>query len=140
MEIAKMKLCDLIDKMDLDTPVVIEYRFNLLPYDSVQELLNDCLLYEEIKGGYTDKMSFCFVVSNQKRDTEIRDGKTVVTRRITGISKLYDVSAVSVPANDSTSISARGFADGVIAELTAERLCAADMMRKKLALKLKMEA
>lgn len=96
-------------------------------------------LYEEIKGGYTDKMSFCFVVSDQKREIEIKDGKTVVTRRITGISKLYDVSAVSVPANDSTSISARSFADGVIAELAAERLLAADMMRKRLALKLKIQ-
>lgn len=96
-------------------------------------------LYEEIKGGYTDKMSFCFVVSDAKRDTEMRDGKTVVTRRITGIKKLYDVSAVSIPANDSTAISARALCDGVIAELEAERLSALDIARRKLAIKLKME-
>lgn len=95
-------------------------------------------LYEEIKGGYTDRMSFAFVVSDQKRDVEMINGVTVVTRRITGIRKLYDVSAVSVPANDSTSISARSWCDGVIAELEAERLSALNIRRQKLALKLKL--
>ena len=91
---------------------------------------------EEIKGGYTDRMSFAFVVSDQKRETEMIGGKTVITRRITGISKLYDVSAVSMPANDSTSISARSFVDGVIAELEAERLHALKIARMQLKLKL----
>lgn len=94
-------------------------------------------LYEEIKGGYTDKMSFAFVVSDQKRDIELIDGRTVVTRRITGIRKLYDVSAVSMPANESTSISARSWCDGVIAELEAERLSALEASRRKLAIKIK---
>lgn len=95
-------------------------------------------LYEEIKGGYTDKMSFAFTVSDQKRDIELIDGRTVVTRRITGIRKLYDVSAVSMPANESTSISARSWCDGVIAELEAERLSALEASRRKLALKIKL--
>lgn len=94
-------------------------------------------LYQEIKGGYTDKMSFAFIVSDDKRDTETIDGKTVVTRRITGIRKLYDVSAVSMPANDTTSINARSWCDGVIAELEAERLSALEESRRKLALKIK---
>lgn len=94
-------------------------------------------LYEEIKGGYTDKMSFAFTVSDQKRDIELIDGRTVITRRITGIRKLYDVSAVSMPANESTSISARSWCDGVIAELEAERLSALEASRRKLALRIK---
>lgn len=95
-------------------------------------------LYEEIKGGYTDKMSFAFTVSDQKRDIEMIDGRTVITRRIKGIRKLYDVSAVSMPANESTSISARSWCDGVIAELEAERLSALEASRRKLALKIKL--
>ncbi len=95
-------------------------------------------LYEEIKGGYTDRMSFAFVVSDQKRESEMINGKTVVTRRITGIRKLYDVSAVSMPANDSTSISARSWCDGEIARLEAERLSALEYSRRKLALKIKL--
>lgn len=81
-------------------------------------------LYQEIKGGYTDKMSFAFVVAEDKRET-LRDhetGKVTVVRTITKIKKLYDVSAVSIPANGMTSISARRFADGVISQIKAERL------------------
>ena len=95
-------------------------------------------LYQEIKGGYTDRMSFAFTVSDDKRERETIDGKIVVTRRILGFRKLYDVSAVSTPANNSTSISARSFVDGVIAELEAERLSALEYSRRKLALKIKL--
>ena len=94
-------------------------------------------LYQEIKGGYTDKMSFAFVVSNDKREQEKVDGKVIVTRRITGIRKLYDVSAVSMPANDTTSINARSWCDGEIARLEAERLSALEERKRKLALKIR---
>lgn len=90
-------------------------------------------LYQEIKGGYTDKMSFGFVVGEDKRETTIdhENEVEIVTRTITKITKLYDVSAVSIPANDTTSISARRFADGVISEIKAERL---ERAKKKLKL------
>lgn len=79
-------------------------------------------LYEEIRGGYTDKMSFGFTVAKDERKVE-RDqenNKTTVYRTITKIKKLYDVSAVSLPANDATEISARSLGEGVIAEITEE--------------------
>lgn len=79
-------------------------------------------LYEEIKGGYTDKMSFGFTVRRDKREEHMEDGKTILTRTITDIGKLYDVSAVSIPANDATSISVRTFVNGEIERLKAERL------------------
>lgn len=81
-------------------------------------------LYQEIKGGYTDKMSFGFTVAEDQRVSTVDSEKNVetVTRTITKIKKLYDVSAVSIPANDGTSISARRTADGVIEQIKAERL------------------
>lgn len=82
-------------------------------------------LYEEIAGGYTDKMSFGFTVNNDEQArSEAEDGRVDVLRTITGIAKLYDVSAVSIPANDGTSIgvSTRSEIDGVIEEVRAERL------------------
>lgn len=81
-------------------------------------------LYQEIKGGYTDKMSFGFTVAEDQRVSTVDNEKNVetVTRTITKIKKLYDVSAVSIPANDGTSISARRTADGVIEQIKAERL------------------
>ena len=79
-------------------------------------------VYEEINGGYTTKMSFGFRVLEDKREiTENREEGTVtVLRTITKIEKLYDVSAVSLPANDATSISARNYSEGVIAEIAEE--------------------
>ena len=41
-------------------------------------------------------------------------------RTITKIGKLFDVSAVSLPANDATEISARNVGDGLIAEVLKE--------------------
>ena len=82
-------------------------------------------LYEEIRGGYTDKMSFGFIVSaDEELRTKDEDGRVDILRTITGISKLFDVSAVSIPANNGTSIgvSTRSRIDGVIEEVRAERL------------------
>lgn len=89
-------------------------------------------LYQEIKGRYTDKMSFGFVVAEDERVSTVDHENEVetVTRTITKIKKLYDVSAVSIPANDMTSISARRYADGVIGEIKAERLERANKIKK----------
>jgi HK97 family phage prohead protease len=81
-------------------------------------------LFEEIKGGYTNKMSFGFTVASDEteRTEETVDNvlRVKVLRTITGIKKLYDVSAVSLPANDQTSISARAYSDGVSEAVLAE--------------------
>lgn len=84
-------------------------------------------LYEEIKGGYTDKMSFGFTVDGDEVEEQREKGKrTVYLRTITRIGKLYDVSAVSIPANDGTEISARSLIDGLIEKDKAERLIEAE--------------
>ena len=78
-------------------------------------------LFEEIQGGYTNKMSFGFTVTGEeKKTTRDADGHITVLRTITKIGKLYDVSAVSLPANDATEISARNIGDGLIAEVLEE--------------------
>ena len=84
-------------------------------------------VYEEIKGGYTNKMSMGFKV-DRSADVWTREqleNKTIETRRINSISKLYDVSAVSIPANGNTSIEARSIdelVNGAIDKIRAERL------------------
>ena len=78
-------------------------------------------LFEEIRGGYTNKMSFGLTVAADERiTTKDEDGHMTVLRTITKIGKLYDVSAVSLPANDATEISARNIGDGLIAEAMKE--------------------
>ena len=92
-------------------------------------------LFEEIRGGYTNKMSFGFTVDGEDTvDTKDTDGKALTVRTITSVRKLYDVSAVSLPANDATSISVRSLTDGEIERIRAERLEAEalELRRRKL--------
>lgn len=95
-------------------------------------------LFEEIRGGYTDKMSFGFTVSSQEKTETRDDDKKIRTilRTITGIKKLWDVSAVSIPANDGTEISARSYCDGVIAELQEEFRKAEKIKKQKQRIKI----
>ena len=82
-------------------------------------------LYEEIKGGYIDKMSFAFTVNTDEynRDTH--------TRRITGIKRLYDVAAVDMPAYDTTSIQARSFFEAEAERERAEARNALELAKSK---------
>lgn len=83
-------------------------------------------LYEEIKGGYIDRMSFRFITRESAYDNENH------MRTIRKIKKLYDVSAVDIPAYDKTSISARSFFEAE-AEQERKALDSAEL-RKKLIL------
>lgn len=95
-------------------------------------------LYQEIKGGYTTQMSYGYKVKTDEwTESTLEDGRNLEMRTITAISKVYDVSAVSIPANDATSISVRNLSNGVIDEIKAERLKALELERRKLQTKLK---
>ena len=96
-------------------------------------------ILEEIRGGYLTKMSHGFRSGKDKREViEDRENKRVdVHRTILSVSKEYDVSVVSLPANDATSISARNVSEGVIAEVKEERLAyeARERMKNQIAIK-----
>ena len=62
-------------------------------------------LYQDIEAGMINKMSWGFTVAEESYDRQTH------TRTIIRIKKVYDVSAVSIPANSGTEISARAFAD-----------------------------
>ena len=97
-------------------------------------------LYEEIAGGYTNKMSFGFTVdADDIVDTKDDDGNVVTTRTIKSVRKLYDVSAVSLPANDATSISVRSLTDGEIERIQAVRLEAEKLELRRRKIKAKAE-
>lgn len=73
-------------------------------------------LYEAIAAGLVDRMSWAFTVAEEIWDND-NDLRT-----ITKVKKVFDVSAVSIAANDATAISARSFADGVMGERKAQEL------------------
>lgn len=88
-------------------------------------------LYEDIKAGMVTKMSWRFTVGDYEYDPDTR----TITHHT--IKKVWDVSAVSLPANDQTEINARSFGDGVIAE-TARREAELDESRRRLGLRIKL--
>ena len=91
-------------------------------------------VWDAIDKGLIDRMSFAFTVTEDEyQESEQTNGDMIILRTIKKIGRLYDVSAVSFPANEQTSISARSKFDGVIKELEAERLHALEIkeMRTK---------
>lgn len=94
-------------------------------------------VFEDIDAGLYDRMSFAFTVTKDSYAEEERDDGTVIlTRSILEVGKLYDVSAVSFPANPNTDISARSkeAIDGEIKRFEAERLHEKELTEKRTAL------
>lgn len=89
-------------------------------------------LYADIQEGMVTKMSWRFRVGECYWDAATN---TIVHRTV---KKIYDVSAVSIPANDNTEINARSWADGVI-DLAARSEAELDERRRKLRLKIKVQ-
>ena len=94
---------------------------------------NSRSMYEDIKAGLVSEMSFAFTVREDSWDNETH------TRTISKIKKVYDVSAVSIPANPNTDISARSYFEGVIEAEKAERLRAEQRARQIQKIKILME-
>lgn len=90
-------------------------------------------MHEDIAAGLVTKMSWAFTVQEDSYDRDTH------TRRILKIRKVYDVSAVSFPANPSTDISARSWLDGVIEAEKAERLAVQAAERRKQRLRVYLE-
>ena len=109
-------------------------------------------LYEEIRGGYTTKMSMGFTIAEMEKVERWENigetgEKLIIDITLTKIRKLYDVSAVSLPANPGTEIGARNsyltrsaYINGVIEDARKEiaKRREQDKKRKMLALKLKL--
>ena len=88
-------------------------------------------LYEEIKGGYIDRMSFRFSIREEAYDSQ---NHMWTVRRV---KRLYDVSAVDIPAYDDTSIEARK--NFLLEEQErSKREAAADLRMRKLKLRTKL--
>lgn len=64
-------------------------------------------LYKSIKNGLIDEMSFAFTVARDGDKWTYEDDYTKVTREITAIDTLYDVSVVDTGFYEKTSVYAR---------------------------------
>lgn len=95
-------------------------------------------MYEDIKAGMVDRMSWAFTVAEE--DVEEDELNRTTTFHIRRIKKVFDVSAVSRPADPNTEISARRAVDGAIEERRlreAQRAERVERKRRELALRAK---
>lgn len=84
--------------------------------------------YEEIAAGMITKMSWGFILGDYHYD---RESRTIVHK---SVKKIFDVSGVSIPANQNTEINARSWGDGVI-DLAARSEAELEDRRRRLRLK-----
>lgn len=83
-------------------------------------------LYDEIKSGLVTKMSWGFTVREESFD------KDTLTWTIRKINRVYDVSAVSIPANADTEIAARSRLDQLRTQQIIARQRAIDILNFKI--------
>ncbi|WP_182425815.1 HK97 family phage prohead protease [Dielma fastidiosa] len=86
-------------------------------------------VFAEIRDGYVTKMSFSFTIDEEKNE----QATTYDLRTITKVKRLHDVSAVSIPAYDDTSINARSLEE---AEKAAASKAEKELKRRRLLIRL----
>lgn len=70
--------------------------------------------FEEVDNGLVTRMSWAFTIGASEYDRDTH------TTTITRVKKIYDVSAVSLPADPNTEISVRNLLNGVIEQSRKE--------------------
>ena len=97
-------------------------------------------MYEDIKAGMVDRMSWAFTVAEE--DVEEDELNRTTTFHIRRIKKVFDVSAVSRPADPNTEISARRAVDGAIdaRKLREAQQAERELERKRMGLALRARA
>lgn len=84
-------------------------------------------LYEAIANGLIDRMSWGFTIAEDGWEWD----STTRTSTITKVSKVFDVSAVSMPADEDTEIHARSYLNGVIEQEQRDSLLRKEMERRR---------
>lgn len=139
---AETDFSDVVFRIDHEGPVFARTSNGLVSLDVDEHGLKTRIdlsktekargIFEDIEAGMYPQMSFAFTVEREAWDRETH------TRHVEKIGKLYDVSAVSFPANPGTEIgvSLRDRINGEIEAETAERL---EAERQRLILQLRLK-
>lgn len=101
-------------------------------------------MYEDIDAGLITRMSWAFMPNWDEIEEVYDEDEHKLTSVIHKVERIYDVSAVSLPADPNTEISARSYFDGAIKRIEAERLQsvletqkATELRRKRMAMRAK---
>ena len=129
-------MSDVIFQMNHEGPVMARMRNGTLRLDIDDHGLHVVAdlsgskygrdLYEAIANGLIDRMSWGFTIAEDGWEWD----SATRTSTITKVSKVFDVSAVSMPADEDTEIHARSYLDGVI-EAEQKELLLRDRERRQ---------
>lgn len=86
-------------------------------------------MFEDISVGNVTRMSWAFTIAEEEFSSDMEN--KVFTTRIKRVKKVYDVSAVSYPADPNTEISARHLVNGEIEERRQRESLQRELDRKR---------
>lgn len=118
-------------RMSNHTLVVEPDQHGLFVAADLGKTTNSRQMWEDIDAGLITKMSWGFTIAPDGISYVDDESQHRTTATITKVTKIFDVSAVSLPADPNTEISARSLYDGAIERVQEERLLRETAQRER---------
>lgn len=118
-------------RMSNHTLIVEPDQHGLFVAADLGKTTNSRMMWEDIDAGLVTRMSWGFTIAPDGISYVDDESQHRTTATITKVSKVFDVSAVSLPADPNTEISARSLYDGAIERVQEERLLRETAQRER---------
>lgn len=118
-------------RMSNHTLIVEPDQHGLFVAADLGKTTNSRMMWEDIDAGLITKMSWGFTIAPDGISYVDDESQHRTTATITKVTKVFDVSAVSLPADPNTEISARSLYDGAIERVQEERLLRETAQRER---------
>lgn len=118
-------------RMSNHTLVVEPDQHGLFVAADLGKTTNSRMMWEDIDAGLVTRMSWGFTIAPDGISYVDDESEHRTTATITKVTKIFDVSAVSLPADPNTEISARSLYDGAIERVQEERLLRETAQRER---------
>lgn len=118
-------------RMSNHTLIVEPDKHGLFVAADLGKTTNSRMMWEDIDAGLVTRMSWGFTIAPDGISYVDDESQHRTTATITKVTKIFDVSAVSLPADPNTEISARSLYDGAIERVQEERLLRETAQRER---------
>lgn len=118
-------------RMSNHTLIVEPDQHGLFVAADLGKTTNSRMMWEDIDAGLVTRMSWGFTIAPDGISYVDDESQHRTTATITKVSKIFDVSCVSLPADPNTEISARSLYDGAIERVQEERLLRETAQRER---------
>ena len=118
-------------RMSNHTLIVEPDQHGLFVAADLGKTTNSRIMWEDIDAGLVTRMSWGFTIAPDGISYVDDESQHRTTATITKVTKIFDVSAVSLPADPNTEISARSLYDGAIERVQEERLLRETAQRER---------